>query len=266
MGKTNGGDPTTVFVGGLHRSGTTLLASIMAGHPQISGFRHTGAPEDEGQHLQTVVPTDEHHGGPGRFAFTPEAHLTEASPYAAADHARRLRAQWNRYWDLSRPVLLEKSPPNLTRFRFLQQVFPGSKFILAIRHPIPVTLSTRKWTPALSHRRLVEHWVHAHHIAFSDAAYLDHFMVVTHENLSREPAETMAKVAAFLGVPAWFDVTGLDPAVTNRYFDQWRSEVVEAGLAAGMVDLEDAVNGYGYSLEVKHVAHSGDPRDRRPVS
>ena len=40
-----------VFIGGLHRSGTTPLADALAQHPDISGLSGTGAPHDEGQHL-----------------------------------------------------------------------------------------------------------------------------------------------------------------------------------------------------------------------
>ena len=49
-------DHRLVFVGGLHRSGTTPLTRCLAAHAQISGFAHTGVEEDEGQHLQTVHP------------------------------------------------------------------------------------------------------------------------------------------------------------------------------------------------------------------
>jgi len=45
-----------VFIAGLHRSGTSVLARCLREHPQISGFRNTGVPEDEGQHLQDVYP------------------------------------------------------------------------------------------------------------------------------------------------------------------------------------------------------------------
>ena len=36
-----------VFLAGLHRSGTTLLARLLASHPEVSGFSGTGVPADE---------------------------------------------------------------------------------------------------------------------------------------------------------------------------------------------------------------------------
>ena len=60
-----------VFLAGLHRSGTTLLARLLAAHPEVSGFSGTGVPADEGQHLQTVYPAAKVYGGPGRFGFAP---------------------------------------------------------------------------------------------------------------------------------------------------------------------------------------------------
>src|SRR4051812_31203825 len=52
-----------VFVGGLHRSGTSLVHRCLADHPRASGFRNTGVWEDEGQHLQTVYRPAGSHGG-----------------------------------------------------------------------------------------------------------------------------------------------------------------------------------------------------------
>ncbi|WP_158587889.1 sulfotransferase family protein [Actinomadura logoneensis] len=244
MKETESAAQTMVFIGGLHRSGTTLLASVMATHPAIGGFRHTGAPEDEGQHLQTVLPIDEHHGGPGRFAFSPDAHLTESSPYGSAAVARRLRTQWNRYWDLSKPLLLEKSPPNLTRFRLLQELFPDSKFILMMRDPVSVTLSTRKWTPALSHRDLVRHWLQAHRIAFEDSRSLRHFTVVRYEDLMDAPEKTTESLADFLGIADEFDTSRIRSSLDGLYAARWRSEVDQATLD----DLRDAVAEHGYML------------------
>ena len=82
-----------VFLAGLHRSGTTLLARLLAAHPEISGFSGTGVPADEGQHLQSVYPAAKEYGGPGRFGFAPESHLTEASPLASM--APRRYRRWS---------------------------------------------------------------------------------------------------------------------------------------------------------------------------
>ena len=83
-----------VFVGGLHRSGTTPLTRAMAEHPSISGLSETGVKEDEGQHLQPVYPKAKVYGGPGRFAMDARSHLTEDSPLVTPENAQRLWDAW----------------------------------------------------------------------------------------------------------------------------------------------------------------------------
>lgn len=220
-----------VFVGGLHRSGTTPLARALAAHPQVSGLTDTGVREDEGQHLQQVYPKAKTYGGSGRFAFDPRAHLTEDSPLATPRAAAALRQAWDPYWDLSRPYLLEKSPPNLVMGRYLQAVFPDCALITVIRHPVVVALSTKKWRGLLSSdpRRfqtvysLVQHWVTAHRILSEDLPHLRRAHVVHYEDLVADPAGELGAIARFLGLDAPFPTDSLRSSASARYEEQWAS-------------------------------------------
>ena len=113
-----------LFICGLHRSGTTLLFRMLREHPLVSGFENNKeatewlALDDEGQYLQTVYPPGVVFGGPGKFAFAPEAHLTEDSELLTPENKARLAREWFPFWDLNKRYLLEKSPPNLIMTRF----------------------------------------------------------------------------------------------------------------------------------------------------
>ncbi|MCM4081440.1 sulfotransferase family protein [Paractinoplanes hotanensis] len=241
-------DQRFLFMGGLHRSGTTLLASLVGTNPQVAGFRQTGAPMDEGQYLQTVCPYDEQHGGPGRFAYTAEAHMTEHDALATSATARLLREQWARYLDPGRPTALEKSPPNMLRFRFFGRLFPGSRFVLVVRHPVAVAMSTRKWTPALTVRELVLHWLHAYDLAAADAAHLDHLLTVRYEELMADAPAVLDRIAAFAGIGSGFDVGDLDRGADERYLKAWRSG---PGEADDLGDLAGRIAAHGYDVPVR---------------
>jgi hypothetical protein len=214
-------DHRLVFVGGLHRSGTTPLARCLAAHPQVSGLEHTGVEEDEGQHLQDVYPPARAHGGPGRFALAPAAHLTERSPLLTPDTAGRLLDRWRPHWDLTRPVLVEKSPPNLLMSRFLQGAFPEARFVMVVRHPAIVSLSTRKWARLRSPGALLEHWFAAHRIFEQDAAALRHLLVVKYEHLVADPRGTLAGIASFLELDGDIPAGGIDTRRSAGYERQW---------------------------------------------
>ncbi|WP_313477349.1 sulfotransferase [Microbacterium sp.] len=215
-------DPTRlVFIGGLHRSGTTALGRILADHPAISGFEGTGAKEDEGQHLQQSYLPAAAHGGPGRFARRRRAHLTEDLGDPALARESLLEA-WTPHWDLSRPLLVEKSPPNLIMGRYLQAVFPGCSLIMILRHPVVVALSTKKWAKRQSLERLVEHWFIAHDILRADSKHLDRLHLVHYEHLIDQPDQTLRTIAEFIGVDTPLAADRVQSTRSDSYLDRWR--------------------------------------------
>ena len=243
-------DHRFVFLAGLHRSGTTLLARLLAAHPAISGFSGTDVPADEGQHLQTVYPPASVWGGPGRFGFAPEAHFTEAQ--ASEEKAQRLLEEWSPHWDLARPVLLEKSPPNLLKTRFLQALFPGSAFVVIVRHPIPVSIPTARWRGTRRYDRMFAHWLHCHEIFEADREHLERVHTLTYEQLVQDPAGVLRGIFEFLGLDPIAPSEPVTGGANEKYFRQWQEMKRGLGMRAylDLVSLryERRVRRYGYSL------------------
>jgi hypothetical protein len=209
-----------VFVCGLHRSGTSVLARVLRHHPQTSGFRGTGAVEDEGQFLQTVYPPAFRYGGPGVFGFDPRSCFDETSPLISAENAAKLHAEWARYWEMSCPVLLEKSPPNLVRTRFLQAMFQDARFVVILRHPIAVSLATKNGRPRIPLYSLIEHWLICHERFLVDRAHLNQVHVLRYEDLVARPEAVMDDVWRFLGLEP---VPLAEPIRSHneRYLTRW---------------------------------------------
>jgi hypothetical protein len=252
-----------VFICGLHRSGTSVLGRNIARMENCTGFKDTNVIEDEGQYLQDVFPTSKVYGGAGKFGFDPRAHLTETSPLLTPENALKLRQSWERYWDGSRTVRVEKTPGNLLKTRFLQAVFPKSYFIVIKRHPVPVSMANQRWkvsfTPLHS---LFEHWLHCHALFDEDKKYLKHVYELSYEDYVRDPDKYHEQIAAFIGtrVPesSMEQITGV---YNERYFDRW-SELLNSSPFRAYYQFiaakcEPSLTKYGYSLTKGFGANEG---------
>jgi hypothetical protein len=239
-----------VFVGGLHRSGTTLLARELAKHDETSGFRKTGVLANEGQFLQSVYPVASEFGGPGRFGLDDRSHLTEESPLVSDANRDRMLSEWSEHWDLGKRVLIEKSPPNLLKLRFLQALFGEATFVVIMRHPIAVSYATQKWSET-SLESLLEHWLVCHEVFLEDAPQIQRLALVRYEDFVSDPERVVGGVQAFIGLEPAAAGRSARAGINDDYFKRWRARLnpvrkrENAELASR---FEERANRFGYGL------------------
>jgi len=239
-----------VFISGLHKSGTSVLHRILGNCDEVTRFTNTSVPEDEGQHLQSVYLPAKAFGGPGKFAFHPDAYLDENSPLVCAANSQKIYAEWKKFWDSRKNILLEKSPPNLIRTRFLQALFPDAKFITILRHPVAVALATQKWS-GTSFTELLQHWIKAHSIYFNDRQKLRNELLFSYEEMIERPTEIFKSIGKFLNI----DIQEFDQIENKNelYFKQCQNKLYSSGSGKmnndpDFLELEKNFLPFSYSL------------------
>ena len=162
------------------------------------------------------------------------------------------------HWDLAKTVLVEKSPPNLIRTRFLQASSPArrspSSFVTRSRSPwrqlggaepggslrssstgCAATSSSRTTSP------------------------VERVQVVRYEELVDDAETCVQRIWALVGLEPAPVETLVEPGSNKSYFEQWRAlkgrPAVRAYLATTEARYERRVKRFGYSLR--------DPGGRR---
>jgi hypothetical protein len=137
---------------------------------------------------------------PNEGQFLPE--LQGVMRHDAWNADRRLpwdeiRDVWRSHWDLTKPVLVEKSPPNLTQVDAIRRHFVPSAFVLMVRNPYAHAeglMRRNGWTAAASAdfsiRRLRDQMENVRRLP--DAPRF------TYEDLVRDPAAIAEKIEAAL--------------------------------------------------------------------
>lgn len=244
-------DKSFIFLAGHHRSGTSLLHEIIREHPLVSGFSQTGVPEDEGQHLQFVYKPAKAFGGPGKYIFDKNSYMNECHALATEQSAEEIMKQWGQHYDPKCPHFVEKSPPNIIRTRFLQKLFPNSRFIVILRHPIAIAYATRKWSRT-SIKSLVDHSLRGYETFENDMPHLRHVYVLRYEDFVRSPRESIHEVFQFLRLHNISIQHEIRSNVNEKYFSMWRKDRRNflKRLRFPIDDeLEERANRFGYSIK-----------------
>lgn len=104
---------------------------------------------------------------------------------------------WNKYWDKSKTIFLEKSPPNICRALKIQEEFKNAKFICLIRNPY-----------AQVEGKMRRHNTSADEAANLSLQYLryqktnieqlNNILVISYEELTKNTEEIKKKIISFL--------------------------------------------------------------------
>jgi len=192
---------TWLFLVGCYNSGTTLLAELLGQHPDIAAL------PTEGHFITDQFIKDYDVGLPRMWVEREDLfRLTEQDE---GPDVIRLKKEWAMRLDCSRPVLLEKSPPNSAKVRWLQKHFENAHFVGIVRNGYAVAEGiSRKaephhleqgWPIAMSARQ----WARSNQLLKADADALDHFMWVRYEDLTADSGKVLNAICDFVGVSAF---------------------------------------------------------------
>jgi tetratricopeptide (TPR) repeat protein len=198
--------PSPVFLVGFPRSGTTLLDTMLMGHPDVSVMEERPVLDGVSRAI----------GG-----FEAIANLGNQDVISA----RKLYFEGAMACgaDTSRKVLVDKNPFHLMQVPLIHRLFPDARFILALRHPADVILSCYftnfRPTPQLANFLRLDTaadfydlafamWERAHELMAVDA------QTIVYEQLVDNPEAQLRSLAEALGL-------------------EWRDELLDhAGTAA----------------------------------
>lgn len=202
---------TWCFILGVNNSGTTLLDRILKTHPEITGLPR------EGQYLTAGVPRPVDLGVSRCWMEREDVfRLTEADDTGPAD---RCVYDWAPYLaDTAGKILLEKSPPNTIRSRWLQRNFSPCRFVSVVRSPYAVAEGIRRRT-GVSIAGAARHWAEANRIMLEDLDELESTCFLTYEEFCASPRSVLKRISDFLVLDAPFDDDALKSLAVHNIDD-----------------------------------------------
>jgi len=218
-----------IFIGGIQRSGTTLMRVMLDAHPRICC----------GPELMVLPVVAEHY----KFLAGKNREVMESYGNTPADVQRSCRvfvedlvANFRRAQ--GKPRWAEKTPQNVRYMITLGEIFPDARFIAMLRdgRDVACSLLTMDWTDSATGRKLdyvqsvaaaARHWrdtvLRARNLAMHPSL-AGRVLEVRYEDLVTETEATMRTVLAFLG-EEW------DEAVLAHHTKERDGEPVEPSTA-----------------------------------
>lgn len=110
-----------------------------------------------------------------------------------------IKREWKKYWDVTKPILLEKSPPNIIRAEEIAKHFSPVYFLCFNRNPYAHCESLMRRSKNLARPEdAAEFAVRCLYYQQKNLKVLDNVLHISYEELSEFPEETTKKIEAFV--------------------------------------------------------------------
>jgi len=137
---------------------------------------------------------------PGEGQFLPELKSVMREKPWVDDHVlpwTEIKRVWESYWDMTKPVLLEKSPPNIIRTQEILAHFQPVKFVVMVRNPYAQGEGLMRRNNFTA-RKAANFAMKCLRTQLDNARNLPDSLTFTYEALVQDPARACQKLAAFM--------------------------------------------------------------------
>ncbi len=235
-----------IFLVGCPRSGTTLLQSMLAAHPNIISF-------PESKFFQRVINPDSFRGKFGFVSSKARANfnqffadidrqemqqlLPQKSPLVHQHSQAFIKALDAIALQQNKSQWVEKTPAHLHRINYIEKLVDNAKFIHIIRNGIDVVSSLYQvscqypevWHGSWSIDKCIQRWLNDVHISHLYSGKRNH-LIVKYEALVENPQLELEKLCQFIGLPFNPKMIG-DRQIVTKYLirdnEKWKSSVSE---------------------------------------
>lgn len=278
-------DDEPAFIFGCHKSGTSLLRSLLDHHPQLSVlprethfFQIAGYWIDyglkrsyPGQHGRKDI-----HGEMFRFV---ERQNHDRSSYSdnpgfegydlnrfsncfkgaiPKEHKELFRKYMEALYYASNGIhipegtrIVEKTVEHLEYAGLIRKYFPGSPFIHIVRNPYATLVATRRSRNREQYpkmRRIASSLYNSSYFLFKNVLEFNNYFVLRYEDLVTDPEDVMRKVSGFLGIK--YDEILVRPTSNGR---AWTSNTTGGttfnGISKAPLEIwKENINGFEIEL------------------
>ena len=160
--------------------GSTLLTEILSSSTKVSSNNTIGT--REGQKLPTTLSA----------MYDPNKRWDSTCYY----DWEFIKKEWLRYWDITKPILLEKSPPNIVRATAIENHFQPSVFIIFVRNPYAHVSSLMK-RRGMSAKKAASFAIRCLHYQKYNKMQLKNTISISYETLTENPENVKCKIEKY---------------------------------------------------------------------